>query len=215
MPLSDDTGTGSEQSGFLDVAANALAVMILATMMLLAVASPIRLAGEVVPDEQTPTLNFPRAVDPLMRPLFAYYFVTKAGVTPIDLDALARAVAETGGDAQTEQGRVRITVPRRARRDWNEYRARFVPDLEALRKNARPIGETDRAALLERLRQDYERHGSVATWLVAPDAIAAAAPLYWGLREAGVPVRWHIADTNAEIRFERSAQLFERPGALD
>jgi len=213
--VSDDLSLGSEQTGFLDVAANALAVMILATMMLLIVAAPIRISGEVIPDESTPELNFPTPSDPVMRPLYAYYLVTSSGIVSIDLDALTIAAAEAGGSAQTDQGRLRITVPRSARRDWNQYRARFLPDIQALRTLARPITENYLSTLVDHLREDYEKHRIVTTWLVVPDGIETAAPVYWGLRGAGVPVRWHITDQDSEIIFGRSAELFEQPGALD
>lgn len=209
------TASADTEAGFLDVAANALAIMILATMMLLVVSAPIRTAGDVLPSGDTPEISFPEKADPVMRPLYAYYFVSEAGVTLIDLDAIARAVAAAAGDASTEQGKMSLITPRRARRDWNDYRGTFAPDYAAIKAGAVSIGSAERNAFTTELSTRYEAENVVPTFHVLPEGIENFAPIYWALRTEGIPVRWYPTKYGSSILYERSARIFELPGALD
>ncbi|NKN31686.1 hypothetical protein [Marichromatium bheemlicum] len=203
------------ETGFLDVAANALAVMILATMLLVVVAAPLRLPGDTPPDTHEARLRFPTDSDPVMRPLYRYFLVSDAGVVAIDLDGLARACMAAAGDARTAQGQMGLIVDRRARRDWNHYRASLRPDYAVLKAQSRQLDVEELAAFVATLGEDYARARVSPTFLVLPDGLATVAPIYWALREAGTPVRWFAARYEAAIPFEHSARVFELPGALD
>lgn len=207
--------SGDTEAGFLDVAANALAVMILATMMLLVVAAPIRIVGETEPDSSTPEVTFPVRSDPTSRPLYDYFLASDAGIAAIDLDAIALATARAAGDSETEQGKVGIVVARTSRRDWNDYLANFSPDYSVLKAQSQAMDEFQVERLVSQLVERYEAERVSPTFFVLAEAIEIVAPVYWGLRLKGIPVRWYPTKYGASIEFERSAHIFELPGALD
>ena len=206
---------GDTEAGFLDVAANALAVMILATMMLLIVSAPIRLAGDVKPEGATPELTFPVHADPVQRPLYDYFLISDAGIATIDLDGIARAAAEAGGDVAIDQGRLSMTVARQSRRDWNDYRANFSPDYAVLKRGSIKLDAVTTDRLFADIAERFEADRITPTFFVLPDAVDAVSPLYWGLRSKGIPVRWYPSSYGESILFERSTRVFELPGALN
>lgn len=204
-----DLGAASDtEAGFLDVAANALSVIILATMMLIVVSAPILMLGDTRPKEETPTLTFPLTPSPTARPLFSYHYITPAGLTDLDLDALA----ETGEGAH---GRLSVQTPRTALRDWNEYQARFTPDYAAIRASAQALDADAVEAAVERMTARFERDNLAPTLFVTPDATAIAAPLYWGLRARGVQVRFRVFDYASAVLFSHNPGTFETPGAFE
>lgn len=206
--MPDLAAAADTEAGFLDVAANALSVIILATMMLIVVSAPVMLLGDRRPTDETPALTFPLTPRPTARPLFSYHFVTPAGLTDLDFDALA----ETGESAQ---GSLSVQTPRTALRDWNEYKAQFRPDYAAIRASAQALDVDAVEAAVERLTARFENENVAPTLFVTPDATAIAAPLYWGLRARGAQVRFRVFDYATAVPFSHNPGDFETAGGFE
>jgi len=200
--MPDRARESDAEAGFLDVAANALAVIIMATMMLVVVSAPILAVGEIRPRADPPELVFPERPRPSMRPLFSFHFVTPEGLVDIDLDALAEAGA-------TAQGQLAVQTPRTPRRDWNEYAAQFRPAHAVLRATATALDPESLAGRIEHLAQRYQDENVAPTLFATPDATEFAAPLYWGLRARGVLVRFRVVDYGTNVPLERRPAMFE------
>jgi hypothetical protein len=209
-----DDNIDDVEAGFLDVAANALAIMILATMMLLVVSAPIVVVGDY-PQDDSAEIKYPHEIDLLTRPFYSYYFVSESGIASIDLDAIAQAITVADGDASTDQGKIYIIVDRQSRRDWNEYRAKFMPNYEYLSKNSLAFNDQQLSLFINELSDFFDSDNVSPTFFVLPDGIERVAPIYWALRGKGVPVRWYPIAYGNPILFERSSRLFELPGVLD
>lgn len=203
---------GSVESGFLDVAANALAIIILATMMLLLLSAPMATTGEPPLAEDTPATARQPLPDPNARPYRELYYVAGDKAVRLDFGALAAAALE---DAGTDQGRLDLRPMRVMRRDVDEYRATFRPDHAALKAQAQPLEGASLAEIVETLKEAHNASGASAALLIYPDGVAGGARLFWALREAEVPVRAYFASYAAGVAFERRASSFEKPGALD
>lgn len=86
---------GNDDTGQLDVAANALAVMILVTMILLTVAAAPVVRGAVRATD-TPELPFPTELPPDSTPRPSFWIVTDAGLARLPLAEVAAQVAQGG-----------------------------------------------------------------------------------------------------------------------
>lgn len=198
--------------GMLDVSANALAVLILATMLVLSAAAPPVPRGEVLRDD-VPALFYPSPIDAVLAPHSRYVLVLPEGLVDLDLDAFAAALAQGDVVARTAQGELTLVTDRRIYRDLNDYRATLTPDWPALADAARPLdgddaprAEADAAGAL------FDGAGTATTYFVTAEAMAAFAPLYWLLRDAQVPIRWVTVPTGQNLVFQRRVDGFERRG---
>lgn len=194
-----DTGTdgGSDaETGFLDVAANALAVIILATMFMIILSAQPPLTGDAPPDAPKADLAMPARLDTAFPPLSQYYAVVGTGLVRIDLDALARQVHDGVEGPTTDQGRLTFILDRLGRRDYDEYRSVTTFDTRQLRAQAASMADPAAvAAMADSLEAAYAEAAFLPTFIVLPDGMTAFAPLYHALRERGLALRWFtIAD---------------------
>jgi hypothetical protein len=210
--VSDLVSRTSAESGFLDVAANALAIVILATMMLLLLSAPMATTGEPPPIDDPPEIARQPLPDPNARPYRRIYYVAEDKAVRLDFGALAAAALD---GAPTDQGRLDLRTVRVMRRDVDEYRATFRPDHAALKAAAEPLEGESLARLVDRVRDAHEASRASAALLVYPDGVAGGGRLFWALRAADVPVRAYFASYGAGVALERRASSFEKPGALD
>ncbi|MDF2235878.1 hypothetical protein P2H44_25275 [Albimonas sp. CAU 1670] len=206
--VSDD----STDAGFLDVAANALAVVILATMMLLLVSAPLLLPGEPDVTELAPRIPRPAQVDNTSRPYYATFYITSEGVARIDFSQLVDDALE-GRDSP--QGELDLRPTRTQLRDVDEYRATYRPDHGALKAASETLAGEAGAARLAELAAELDARGMGATLLVYPDGMAEASRLYWALAETGLPLRSYFMDYSSGVGMRRSYSNFETPGVRD
>ncbi|SPJ26193.1 hypothetical protein [Palleronia abyssalis] len=206
------TPGAESEVGMLDVSANALAVLILATMLVISAAAPPVPQGEVRRDE-IPDLFYPSPIDAVLAPHSRYVFILPSGLVELDLDAFAATLADGEITAKTAQGELTLVTDRRSYRDLNDYRASLSPAWSALADAATPLDqgeaaqkEADTAAAL------FDDAGIATTYLVAAETLEAFSPLYWMLREARVPIRWVTVTTGRNVVFQRRVEDFERRG---
>jgi hypothetical protein len=196
----------------LDISANALAVLILATMLVLSVAAPPAPQGEVRSSER-PDLFYPSPLDVAVAPQSAYWIATEAGLTPLDLDSMAAALADGATVGRTDQGEATLIIDRRNYRDLNDHRLQIAIDWDAARAVAQSLDSSEDTALAgDAIRTAHSEYGIAPTFVVTAEGMASFAQLYWYLRNERVPMRWvTIADGSKLILFRR-VDAFETRG---
>lgn len=200
---------GDTDIGMLDVSANALAVLILATMLVITVAAPPALRGEVRASER-PDLFYPSPLEVVVAPQSTYWIVSGAGITPLDIDPLAAELATGVTTARTPLAQASLIVDRRGYRDLNDHRLSLTLDWEAVRQNATPLdGEAALRAVIEPIQKAFENAGVAPTFVVIAEGTDAFAGLYWGLREAQVPMRWVSIVAQGPLVLKRDVANFE------
>jgi len=198
--------------GMLDVSANALAVLILATMMVISAAATPSVRGEVRL-EKTPELFYPAPIDSTLPPNSRYMLVLAEGLVEIDVDAFAEGLFSGEATAETEQGRAVLVTDRRNYRDLNDYRLQINPDWDVLSQNATVLGQEAAIEEARTAADAYDNSNFATTYLVVEDAIENFAPLYWHLRAAQTPIRWAVVQKGEHFGLSRRVENFERtPG---
>lgn len=198
--------------GMLDISANALAVLILATMLVLTVASPPTPQGEARA-EVRPELFYPSPLEIEVVPQSVYWIVTQAGVTPLDLNAIAVELAQGRPVAQTPVAEATLVIDRRNYRDLNDHRMRLDFDWSELAANARTlVTDEDISSFTDEVTEAFEGAGTPPTFIVTPAGTQAFAGVYWTLREGQVPMRWVPFETRTPLIFSRRASNFETRG---
>jgi len=204
-PITDDI-----ENGFMDVAANALAVMIFVTMIVLLVAAPPALRGEIFGDT-SPPLAFPAPLDEYMSPLNDYFLVTSDGVTPVDLNAFARELKGGANNARTEQGSMTFLVERNWYRDIDEFKAKLIFDISAMRRTAIVLTEdADLKTFAKTTANRFKQKKIAPTFILAEDGIDQFVSVYWALRDTDVVLRWARLNERDTITIDRGIEGFER-----
>lgn len=201
-------GTDSDV-GMLDVSANALAVLILVTMLVLTVASPPTPQGEVRASAR-PELFYPSPLDAIVPPQSSYWIMTEPGLTRLDLGAFALSLAEGATVARTPQGEATLIIDRRNYRDLNDHRLQISIDWDAMRAGASSLTtEADVAEAGRVIRAAYADEGITPTFVVNSESTPTFAPLYWYLREEQVPMRWVTLADGSNLVLYRRVDAFE------
>lgn len=200
---------GDAESGFVDVAANALALIMLMVVIVLVVASVPAMRGEVRADAR-PYLAFPVEIDPATQPLNSYWIVLAEGAAPVDLSAAASAFADGQTRVRTAAGSFDFINPRSNYRDLSDYTVNFAPDAATLSEIARPLdAPADRAALVAEIAAAFEAGFEVPTFFATSQGYDAFAALYLDLRDADLPLRWVMVPDGQAIGFRRTPEQFE------
>lgn len=204
----DDTLDHDAETGFLDVAANALALMIFATMMVLIVAAPPLIRG-MLPQMPRFSPVMPTPFDMANLPFSAYYFVTRAGVTPIDLRVFID-IQRDNPATRASLGTSTFRVERSRYRDLDDYSFTLTPDLDAVHAAATPLEDAElRAGLIAALRDGMEGRNEVPTFLVIDGGYEGFAPFYEELRAEGLALRWFFVPNARMLELRRSFLDFE------
>lgn len=198
----------NNDSGFVDVAANALAIVILVTMIALLLASVPQRRGEVISND-TPALSFPVALDPTRAPLNTYWYVSDSGLTEVVFDDVAKALADGETTVRTELMTAYFQNARSGYRDLDEYRLDIRPNLTALRDAAQPMDTAKISALVERLTQAFEADTQVPTFLVMPYGYDQFAQFYAHLRQTDIALRWRPVSEEGVAVLLRAVTQFE------
>lgn len=195
-------------SGFVDVAANALAIVILITMIaLLLAAIPIERGEETM--EVPPPLQFPVALDPTLPPLNGYWYAGESGLTRIDLTAAAQGIAAGERKVETTIGDFYFQNDRSSYRDLDEYRLDYRPNLRGIADAAELINDALRPDWVARFAAEFEAERRVPTFFVDPAAYPEFAALYHALRDEGLAFRWRPIKVGQNAVLARRASQFE------
>ncbi len=206
---------GPEDSfGMLDVSANTLAVLILATMFLLTVATPPAVQGEVAADT-SPDLFYPTPMAIVVAPQSAYWMVSDTGLTRFDLDGMVAQLATGATLARTAQGEGTLVIDPSRYRDLNDHRLTIVIDWAAIARSAIPFETVqDDLSGVPAILEAFAQNSIVPTFVVTPEGTAGFADIYWRLRRERVPMRWVSAPAGTSLTLSRVASNFERRARL-
>lgn len=196
---------------FVDVAANALAMIILALLFVVILSTQPPHIGE--PDDAAvdTSLTFPPRLDPTFGPFNEYYIIVPEGLVPLDLNAPAQALFQGKTSHGSALAKTTMFVPRIGRRDYDEFNAIITPVYKALPEHAEALNEALVSEVLSELDQGFKQRREVATFFVTADAIDVFAPLYWGLRDQGLPLRWRLVERGKPLPpLSRKPENFER-----
>jgi hypothetical protein len=203
-----------EGLGMLDVSANALAVLILATMFVLIIAAPPAMLGEVEADN-SPDLFYPSPMAMIVAPQSAYWMVSDTGLTRLELDALVAPLAAGATVARTAQGEATLVIDRRHYRDLNDHRLSIVIDWSAVAQSAITFENVlSDPSGLPAILEAFSQHDIVPTFIVTPGGTTAFADIYWHLRGERVPMRWVSAPVGTQLTLSRAEANFERRSRL-
>lgn len=211
LNLTKDTPSAKPDAdiGMLDVSANALAVLILATMLVLTVTAPPAARGEILSEER-PEVFFPAPLDVVIAPQSTFWVVTEAGLTELDLNAFASELALGSPLARTPQGEATLVIDRRNYRDLNDHRLLITLDWNVMRDGAQDTQTAEGVAVVAATIQHSFQSDAVApTFVVSAAATADFADLFWHLREAEVPMRWVALAEERQLVLLRRSDTFE------
>lgn len=195
--------------GMLDVSANALAVLILATMLVITVAAPPAPMGEVR-SETPPNLFYPTPLEVSVAPASTYWAVTEAGTTVIDLDGFAVGLVGGATVARTLQGEATLVIDRSNYRDLNDHRLQLNLDWSQINATAQPLATAqDVQAITDALRVSFDQDGLVPTFIVRPEGTNLFAQIYWEMRKDRVPLRWVSVTSQSPLVLTRRTENFE------
>ena len=198
-------------AGFLDVAVNALAVIVIVTMFALLTVD-VGTAARSDPrfDEEPP---LPLRVQPRLpeRPFLDYYLVFDGAIVRWEQERYVERLAAEGlrEVVALPGGKLRVSAAAE-RRDPDSFTATFAPDLPALAGAATALtpetAESVASAILER----HDLHGMAPNFIVYPSGMEAFETLYRRLRGAPVWLRWFPWVEDVPLKIERRAGHFAR-----
>ena len=202
---------GGFDAGFLDVAANALAVMIFVTMFaLLTVRSEPTVLHDPRFERELPLTL--RVQPPLAeRPFLDYYLVFDGMIVRWEQERYVEHLIEHGlrDTVQMADGKLRVSA-RMEPRDPDSYTASFVPDFDALTERATLLAADAVAAVAAEILDREKAYGRMPNFIVYPSGMKAFEALYGTLREAPIWMRWFHWRDDAPLRVERRAAHFTR-----
>lgn len=194
--------------GFLDVTANALAVVLIATLFAL---QTLETWKAILTDpwaSNDPTLPYPIRRWAALTEFNDYYLLRSDGALFFDRDRMVAALLESGRTTGTfEEGTV-VIVPLLTAlgRDLGHYRITWRPSPPG-RAAAIPLAsDEDLTAFVSRLENRYGRLHRAATLFVAPEAMATFTRLHTFLADPDRRLRWRWQPwTRADIQITRAA----------
>ena len=203
--------SGAFDAGFLDIASNMLAVMLIVTMFAMLT---VRSEATVLHDprfERDPALAL-RAQPALPeRPFFDYYLVFDGRIVRWEQERfvevlLARGLRET---VDAKGGKLRVSA-RMEPRDPDSFSASFVPDFEALAGEATPLTPETVEAIAAGIGERAGTHGLMPNFVVFPTGMDAFELLYRNLRDTPLWLRWFLWSKDSPLKIERRVANFTR-----
>lgn len=196
-------------ASFLDVAANALAVVIVATMFALLT---VEFATTGLRDprfDAEPALGLRAQPTLPERPFFDYYLVFDGRIVRWDQERYVDALMDRGiaGTIELPGGKLRIGLATEPR-DLDSFAASFTPDFARLADAATPVTERTIEALAAEAVERMKIHGVAPNYIVYPSGMAAFESLYRRLRTTGLWLRWYMRDEGQSIGIERRSRHF-------
>ena len=202
---------GGFDAGFLDVAANALAIMIFVTMFaLLTVRSEPTVLHDPRFDRELPLTL--RVQPPLAeRPFLDYYLIFDDMLVRWEQERYVEHLIEHGlrDTVRVDGGKLRVSITMEPR-DPDSYSASFVPDFDALARRATVLTTETVEAVAAEIRGREKTHGRVPNFVVLPSGMDSFEALYTELRETPIWMRWFLWPDDAPLKIERRVANFTR-----
>lgn len=198
-------------ASFLDVATNALAIVVIVTMFALLTVKP-----------ETGTVRDPRfAEDEGLklrtqlqlpeRPFHDYYFVFDGRIVRWEQERyVERLIADGLRDAvDLPGGKLRVSAVLEPR-DPDSFTASFFPDFSAMRSRGIEITPGTVDALSAQISHRQKERGLAPNFVVYSSGMEAFATLYRKLRNEPIWLRWFLWTEDEPLRIERRVKHFAR-----
>lgn len=198
------------ETGFLDVATNVLAIMMIVTMFALLTMKTETAVPQDPRFTEEPVFALRIQPTPTERPFLHYYLVLEGGIVRWEQERYVERLLVEGLREMIElpQGKLRVS-PSMAPRDPDSFTASFLPDFPTLAEVAEPLTEETAGEIASGIVERWEDDGRAPNFVVFPSGMEAFATLYAGLREESVWLRWFLWPKDEPIRIERSVEHFE------
>lgn len=198
------------EEGFLDIAANALAVIIFVTMVLLLTVS-VTSSGRPIPaHDKTVTLPDPQLG--VLGPFRLYYMVSQHGITPLDLTPFQQGFAAGERRVKAAIGTATLTLDRQglSSRDMNAFGMKVTFSPAGIADAALPLETEEQAeqALATITQQLSQTGASAVTVVLAPDGASRFARLFHRFDQNGISFRMARLPVNWDLTIGRRAVDF-------
>jgi len=209
------TDNDNNETGFLDVAANTLAVILIVTVFAIQQIqqqTPFRVDPYA---KETPPLSFPVTAPRIFPPYSKYFLIFDDGIVSWNQDEAVRQLHEqTFRKPVHADGVVVISPASFEGRDIDSYRVTWTPDFEQLRKRLQPIDDETAKTLVAQLEAMYDDGNISPTFLVFASGMNAFARLYPHLIDPtrGLHWRWYNWKQGQPVVISRSYRNFATLG---
>lgn len=199
----------SSDSGFLDIATNTLAIVMIVMMFSLLT---VRIHSHASDDPDAvidPPIEFRFLKTEIFKPFADYYFVFDERLVAWQQDLYVQTLAEAGpkqGTVALAQGRLRLQGSKS--RDADNFKITFLPDFDQLKESNPAWNSEATAAWIEDLIQRYENERIAPTFLVFASGMPLFSKLYPHLKESGLVFRWYPWQDKKPVRISRQVSDF-------
>lgn len=205
----------SNETGFLDVAANTLAVILIVSVFAIQKIQQ-QTSFRIDPyAKEVPSLNFPLTAPRIFPPYSKYYLVFYGGIVAWDQEkAVQKLDNETFQGTVHADGIVIFTPTPFQKRDIDSYRVTWKPDFEQLQKRLQPIDDETVGILVTQFSNMYDNDNVSPTFLVFSSGMSAFTKLYPYLVDPkqGLNWRWYNWEKGRPIVISRSYRNFATLG---
>ncbi|MCB1880499.1 MAG: hypothetical protein KDI54_10650 [Gammaproteobacteria bacterium] len=181
----------NNETGFLDVAANTLAVILIVALFAIQQIqqqSPFRVDPYA---EEPPPLSFPLTVPRVFPPYSRYYLLFDDGIVSWDQEKAVRELVQQNFRTPVRaDGTVVFSPMPFEGRDVDSYRVTWTPAFDELQKRLLLINDDTIPKLTEQLEASYKEANISPTFLVLASGMDAFAKLYPQLVDPKRNFRW-------------------------
>ena len=196
-------------ASFLDIATNALAIVIIVTMFALLTVKPESSAQRDSRFDEEPRLAL-RAQPPLIeRPFLDYYLVFDGRIVRWEqeryvVELIANGLRDT---VELPGGKLRVSAAMEPR-DPDSFSASFEPDFPVLAERATPLGPETVEGVAADIVERLGTRGPAPNFVVFPSGMDAFQALYRSLRERPIWLRWFLWSEDTPLKIERRVAHF-------
>ena len=208
----DDTDQtqGAPEEGFLDIAANGLAVILFVTMLLLLAVS-VTSAGRPIPQHDK-QVTLPEPKLGALGPFRLYYLVSEKGISPLDLSPFHKGFFAGERRVTSDIGTASLSVDRQglSTRDMNAYAMTMRFNPAGVANRSQPLQtEEDADRVLAGLAQQLEEtQAGAVTFIIARGGASRFSQIFHRLDEFNISFRMAPLSPDWELTFQRKAVDF-------
>ena len=206
-------GSEDNETGFLDVAANTLAVILIVTLFAIQTIQQETRYRVDPYAEEPPTLAFPITTPMVFTPYSQYYLVFDDGIVRWRQENAVKAIAESNGARKVSaEGNIIFTPMPYESRDVDSYKLTWTPDLDILGQRLEPLTEKLANEIIAELEKAYVDENISPTFLVFDSGMNAFSMLHERLADPAQRLRWrwYTWEEKRPIKIVRSFRNFTR-----
>lgn len=201
----------NNETGFLDVAANTLAVILIVALFAIQQIqkqTPFRVDPYA---KEPPPLSFPLTVPRIFPPYSKYYLLFDDGMVSWDQEKAVRELRKNNFRTPVRSDGTVVFSPMPFElRDIDSYRVTWMPAFDELQKRLLVINDDTLPTLIDKLEASHREANVSPTFLVFASGMDAFAKLYPQLVDPkrSLRWRWYSWERNRPIVISRSYRNF-------